>query len=97
MARNQSRTYATMSEDERRRFAREQLAADDAAEQLEFGDPRSEDAEGKQYATPSDEVVNPDERDGTSALLDDKQHKRRAAKRSRRDPDSGGDPGPEAA
>lgn len=97
MARNQSRRYATMSEDERRRFAQEHPPADDTAEQLEFGDPRTEDAEGKQYATPGDEVADPDERDGMSALLDDKEHKRRSAQRSPAKPDAGDDPGPEAA
>jgi hypothetical protein len=55
MAKNLGRTYATMSEDERRRFAREQLAAGDVPEQLEFGDPRDEDPSGVQDAEPKKE------------------------------------------
>jgi hypothetical protein len=43
MARNQARTYATMTEEERRRFAQQQPPVDDRAEQLELGDPRTED------------------------------------------------------
>ena len=95
MARNQSRTYATMSEDERRRFAREQSGTD-TPEQLEFGDPRNEDTMGKQYATPGDEVADPEERDGMSALLDDAEHERRVARQEKKAPDSH-DSGPDAA
>jgi hypothetical protein len=97
MAKNLGREFATMSEDERRRFAREQAAADDVAEQLEFGDPRNDDAMGKGYATPSDEVADPEERDGMGALLDDKEHKRRVAQQGRTKSDDSDDPGPEAA
>lgn len=96
MARNQSRTYATMSEDERRRFAREESGTDDVPEQLEFGDPRNEERTGKQYATPGDEVADPAERDGMSALLDDTEHERRVAQQAKTRPDDN-DSGPEAA
>lgn len=52
MARNQSRTYATMTEEERRRFAQQHPPADDRAEQLEFGDPRTEDEPEEQRPGP---------------------------------------------
>jgi hypothetical protein len=97
MGRNQGRTYATMSEDERRRFARERSGTDDTAEQLEFGDPRNEDTMGKQYASPGDETADPDARDGEGALLDDEEHNRRVAEQARSKRDSGDQPGPDAA
>jgi hypothetical protein len=59
MAKNSGRTYATMSEDERRRFAREQLAATDVPEQLEFGDPRDQETPGEQDAEPRKESGEP--------------------------------------
>ena len=80
MARNLSRKFATMSEEERRRFALERggLEADTGAEELELGDPRDEDQMGKQYASLRDEVADPDARDGEAALLDDEAHRRGA-------------------
>src|SRR2546427_10386762 len=84
MAKNLGRDFATMSEEERRRFALEDPpASDDAPEELELEDPRDEDHMGRHYASPSDEVADPEHRDGLSATLDDKQHERKVAKADR--------------
>ena len=84
MARNVSREFATMSDEERRRFALEGGTgeAETSAEELELGDPRDED-QGRQYPSLKAEVADPDARDGEAALLDDEAH-RRAEKRQRR-------------
>ncbi|HEX3236422.1 MAG TPA: hypothetical protein VHR41_19685 [Gemmatimonadales bacterium] len=84
MAKNLGRDFATMSEDERRRFALEQPdAGETAPEELDLEDPRDEDRIGRHYASPADEVADPDHRDGLSATLDDKQHDREVAKGAR--------------
>ena len=85
MARNLSREFATMSEEQRRRFELERGAADGetAADELELGDPRNEDRMGKHYGSLKVEVADPDARDGEAALLDDEAH-RRAEARARR-------------
>jgi hypothetical protein len=50
MAKNIGREYATMSEDERRRFALEEEAGDPASEtELDFEEPRDEDRMGRHY------------------------------------------------
>jgi hypothetical protein len=73
MAKNLGREYATMDEDERRRFELEAEGATDAApSELDFEDPRNEPG-----------GVGED-RDGPSALLDDEAH-RRAVERMRKD------------
>jgi len=38
---------------------------------------------GRHYASPSDEVADPEHRDGLSATVDDKQHDREVAKAGR--------------
>jgi hypothetical protein len=78
MAKNQSRTFATMSEDERRRFALErgEVDAEPAADELELGDPRDEDKMGRHYPSLSAEFADRDARDGEAALLDDQAHRR---------------------
>jgi hypothetical protein len=84
MAKNLGRDFATMSEAERRRFALEEPAgSDEAPEELELDDPRDEDHIGRHYASPADEVADPEHRDGLSATLDDKQHEREVAKADR--------------
>jgi hypothetical protein len=85
MAKNLGRDFATMSEEERRRFALEQQpeAAEGAPEELDLEDPRNQDRMGRHYASPSDEVADPEHRDGLSATLDDKQHDREVAKAGR--------------
>ncbi len=84
MAKNLGRDFATMSEEERRRFALEETAgSSEAPEELDLEDPRDEDHMGRHYASPSDEIADPEHRDGLSATLDDKQHEREVAKAER--------------
>ena len=79
MAKNLGREFATMSEDERRRFALErggtEAGSDSAADELELGDPRDDDM-GRQYSSLQAEIADPDARDGQAALLDDEAHRR---------------------
>jgi hypothetical protein len=86
MAKNLGREFATMTDDERRRFALEQgrrmdPGVEDAAEELNLDDPRDEDRVGRQYGSLADEVANPDERDGSAALLDEDAHRREVEKK----------------
>jgi hypothetical protein len=75
MAKNLGREFATMDEDERRRFAMEPEGGTDAApEELDFENPRDE-----QKADPSD-------RDGESAVLDEEAHRRAVARQGRKAP-----------
>jgi hypothetical protein len=84
VAKNLGRDFATMSDDERRRFALEEAAGgDESLEEIKLEDPRDEDHMGRHYASPSDEVADPEHRDGLSATLDDKQHEREVAKAER--------------
>jgi hypothetical protein len=84
MAKNLGRDFATMSDDERRRFALEEPNASEVApEELDLEDPRDQDRIGRHYASPADEVADPEHRDGLSATLDDKQHDREVAKGTR--------------
>ena len=82
MARNLGREFATMTDDERRRFELKQRASagempeEAAADELDMEDPRDSEPTGSRYATPSDEVADPDARDGEAALLDDEAHVR---------------------
>jgi hypothetical protein len=81
---NLSREFATMTDEERRRFAMDQgqtAAGDDndeAADEVAMDDPRDDDT-GRQYASPQAETADPDARDGTAALLDDAAHARGGA------------------
>jgi hypothetical protein len=75
MAKNLSREFATMSEDERRRFAlEEEEGTPEHPAELEFDEPRKESNMGPQYSSLREEVADPEHRDGMSALLDDQQH-----------------------
>jgi hypothetical protein len=89
MAKNLGREFATMSEDERRRFAlEEEEGTREHPAELAFDEPRSSE-EGTQYSSIRKEVEDPEHRDGTSALLDDEQHRRaveQAARPKDRDP-----------
>jgi hypothetical protein len=80
MAKNLGREFATMSDDERRRFALERGGTDGgtetAADELELGDPRNDDHLGRQYSSLQAEIADPDARDGQAALLDDEAHQR---------------------
>lgn len=77
MAKNLGRKYATMSEDERRRFALEEdEGTRELPSEVTLEEPRDEDRMGKHFANPRDEFADPEHRDGLSALLDDEQHER---------------------
>jgi hypothetical protein len=77
MAKNLSREFATMSEDERRRFAlEEEEGTPEHPAELAFDEPRNEANMGPQYSSVREEVADPEHRDGMSALLDDQQHER---------------------
>jgi hypothetical protein len=77
MAKNLSRKFATMSEDERRRFTLEEdEGTREHPAELAFDEPRDEDNMGPQYSSIRQEVADPEHRDGMSALLDDEQHER---------------------
>ena len=78
MAKNLSREFATMSEDERRRFALQQdEGTENLPAELDFQEPRNEDNLGPHYSSLSEEVADPGHRDGMSAVLDDKEHQRK--------------------
>ena len=77
MAKNLGRKFATMSEDERRRFALEEdEGTREHPAELAFDEPRNADNMGPQYSSIREEVADPEHRDGMSALLDDEQHER---------------------
>jgi hypothetical protein len=77
MAKNLSRKFATMSEDERRRFAlEEEEGTREHPAELAFDEPRDENNMGRQYSSIRQETADPEHRDGMSALLDDEQHER---------------------
>ena len=88
MAKNLSRKFATMSEEERLRFAQEEEeGTSDRPTELDFEEPRDEDHMGQHYASPKEEVADPEHRDGLAALLDDKKHGRAVRKQARKRPD----------
>jgi hypothetical protein len=81
MAKNLGRQYATMSEDERRKFAlEEEEGSRELPAELAFEEPRMEERMGRHYANPKEEIADPEHRDGMSALLDDEQHQRAVGK-----------------
>jgi hypothetical protein len=81
MVRNLSREFATMTDEERRRFA---LERGDTADELDLEDPRDPDHMGRQYANPKDEIADPDTRDGEAALLDDRAHEQNIDRQNER-------------
>lgn len=83
MAKNLGREFATMSDDERRKFALKQTDDMGEAPELDFDDPRDADRMGKQYGSLKEEIADPDNRDGTSALLDDEAHQRNVERQRR--------------
>ncbi|HEY7611561.1 MAG TPA: hypothetical protein VH764_01095 [Gemmatimonadales bacterium] len=80
MGENLSRRFATMSEEERRRYALEQERAaeagetDEADQELEFGEPRHD---------PGLTKANLEDKDGTGALVDEEEHARRVREQAR--------------
>ncbi|HYF39248.1 MAG TPA: hypothetical protein VD930_06160 [Gemmatimonadales bacterium] len=94
MVKNLSREFATMSDDERRRFAmEEEEGSREHPAELVFDEPRNEDNMGPQYSSIKQEVADPEHRDGMSALLDDEQHERavREASGKQNQPESADD------
>jgi hypothetical protein len=85
MAKNLGRKFATMDEDERRKFAREEEEGTrELPPELEFDEPRVDENMGPQYGSIKAEVADPEHRDGMSALLDDEQHQRAVEGEARR-------------
>lgn len=77
MAKNLSPKFATMSEDERRRFAQEEKEGTvDRPVDLDFEEPRDADQVGAHFASPKEEFADPE----MSAQLDGKQHERTVGK-----------------
>jgi hypothetical protein len=94
MAKNLSREFATMSEEERLRFAQEESeGTDDRPTELNFDEPRDADHMGPGFASLKQEVSNPENRDGAAALLDDEAHEQavREQTRNRQTPESDGE------
>ena len=79
---NQSREFATMSDDERRKFALENPTDADPSE-LNLEESRDPDRMGRDYQDPDEEYADPERRDGAAAQLDDEEHE----KNVRRDAD----------
>jgi hypothetical protein len=93
MAKNLSRKYATMSEEERHRFrVEESEGTTDRPDDLDFEEPR--ESEGPQFASIKEEFADPEHRDGLSAQLDDESHRRAVEKAARKR--GGTQPAPEA-
>lgn len=85
MAKNLSREFATMSEEERRRFAlQEDEGTGEQPTELAFDEPRVGENVGSQYSNIREEVADPEHRDGMSALLDDEQHQHAVEEAARR-------------
>jgi hypothetical protein len=77
MTKNLGREFATMSDDERRRFALEEEEGNrELPAELSFDEPRNENNMGAQYGSLREEVADPEHRDGMSAQLDDQEHER---------------------
>ena len=94
MAKNLSRKYATMSEEERLRFAQEESeGTDDSPTELDFEEPRGGANMGPGFASLKEEVADPEHRDGLAAMLDDEAHERALRKQERDRPAA--DPQPE--
>jgi hypothetical protein len=80
MGENLGSRFATMTEEERRRYALEQERAAEAQEtseadqELEFGEPRHDHARTR---------ADLEDKDGTGALVDEEQHARRVRKQAR--------------
>ena len=86
MAKNLGRKFATMSDDERRRFAlEEEEGTNDQPAELAFDEPRNQDNMGPQFSSLREEIADPEHRDGMSALLNDEEHEEAVRKASRSD------------
>jgi hypothetical protein len=80
MGENLSRRFATMSEEERRRYSLEQERAiearktEEAGQELEFEEPRHDPGRTK---------ANLEDKDGTGALVDEEEHARRVRQQAK--------------
>ena len=84
MAKNLGREFATMDDDERRRFALEaEEGSRELPAELSFDEPRDEDRMGSHYGSLREEVADPEHRDGASALLNDEEHERAVEEKTR--------------
>ncbi len=72
MARNSSRDYALMTDDERRRFAAEQQTEEPAP--MEFDEPRKMGSQGHSQIDQEEEAKDEEHRDGAAAQLDEDAH-----------------------
>lgn len=87
MAKNLSREYATMSEEERLRFAQEESeGTKDRPTELDFEEPRDAERMGPHYGSLKEEVADPEHRDGLAAQLDDEAHERAVREQAARRP-----------
>jgi hypothetical protein len=87
MAKNLSRRYATMSEEERLRFSQEESeGTKDRPTELDFEEPRDAERMGPHYASLKEEIADPEHRDGLAAQLDDEEHERAVREQSRNHP-----------
>jgi hypothetical protein len=92
MAKNLGRKFATMSDDERRRFAlEEEEGTRELPAELSFDEPRDEDKMGEQFSSIHEEVADPEHRDGMGALLDDARHQRAVEKAAKNNPEAKSD------
>jgi hypothetical protein len=92
MAKNLGREFATMSDDERRRFAlEEEEGTRELPAELSFDEPRDGEKMGEQFSSLHEEVADPEHRDGTGALLDDAGHERAVEKAARNNPRANSD------
>ena len=73
MARNQSRDFATMDDDERRRLEGRPGAG---SGDLEFGDPRDMDNQGHSQVPREQEEADLEHQDGAAAQLDELAHEK---------------------
>ncbi len=85
MTKSLSREFAAMSDDERTRFELEESkGTKDRPVELDFEEPRDPERMGVHYASPKEEIADPEHRDGMAALLDDQAHDRAVGKEARK-------------
>ncbi|HEU4698844.1 MAG TPA: hypothetical protein VFS40_06680 [Gemmatimonadales bacterium] len=73
MAKNESREFATMDEEQRKQFEEKPEEAKGADhKEMDFEEPRDADRMGRHYQNPA--VAKTSDRDGTAADLDDERH-----------------------
>lgn len=72
MATNESRKFALMTDEERRRFAAKDQVKEPAA--LDFEEPRDMENQGHSQMDQEEEQEDPEHRDGLAAQLDEESH-----------------------